>query len=320
MSLSSSSFFLARMVFLRAVAFVYGVAFLVALQQNKGLIGDYGITPARQILDQAEKRGRFTRQERQEWAQEYSHTWGRWKRFWNTNPKVQTVREVLWDRADRLNRPVTTLLWLAKDRSHLNKWLDGIALAGILIALPIVWGGAANVPLLLGLWVCQRSLMAVGGPWYGYGWEPQLAELGFHALFLVPLLSLSPTYSQPPLAVIYTIRWYLFKIMMGAGLIKFKSRDRKWKDLSAMDSFYETQPVPNPLSRYFHWYSPHKFEVLVNHFVEVVAPFLLLIPEKTARRTGGLIQIGFQTLLILSGNLSFLNWLTMVRLQSYTGS
>jgi uncharacterized membrane protein YphA (DoxX/SURF4 family) len=306
------------MVFLRALAFVYSVAFLVAFHQNKALIGDDGITPARRVLDQGEKCGRLKRQERREWAQTYSHTWGRWKRFWNCNPKIQAVREVTWDRADRLDRPITTLLWLAQDRSHLNKWLDGIAFAGILLALPIMWRGTANVPILLGLWVAQRSLMAVGGPWYGYGWEPQLAELGFYSLFLVPLLSLHPTHSQPPLSVIYIIRWYLFKIMMGAGLIKFKSRDRKWKDLSAMDSFYETQPVPNPFSRYLHWLSPHKFEVLVNHFVEVVAPCLLLIPFKTARRAGGLIQIGFQTTLILSGNLSFLNWLTMVRmLKSY---
>lgn len=84
-----------------------------------------------------------------------------------------------------------------------------------------------------------------------------------------------------------------------------------------MDSFYETQPVPNPLSRFFHLYSNHKFEVLVNHFVEVVAPFLLLIVGcPNVRRTGGLIQIVFQLTLILSGNLSFLNWLTMVSKES----
>jgi hypothetical protein len=77
-----------------------------------------------------------------------------------------------------------------------------------------------------------------------------------------------------------------------------------------MDSFYETQPVPNPLSKYFHLYSNHKLEVLVNHVVEVICPFLLLVPQTT--RAGGLIQIAFQVLLILSGNLSFLNWLTMV--------
>jgi lipase maturation factor 1 len=104
--------------------------------------------------------------------------------------------------------------------------------------------------------------------------------------------------------------------MMGAGLIKFRSGDKKWKDLTAMNYFYETQPVPNPLTRYMHWMSPawHKIEVLFNHFVEVVAPWFFILPgvPVAVRRTGGIIQLAFQSVLIASGNLSFLNWLTMV--------
>lgn len=56
----------------------------------------------------------------------------------------------------------------------------------------------------------------------------------------------------------------------------------------------------------------HKFEVWANHFVELVAPFLLLPPIRSWRIAGGLIQIMFQLTLITSGNLSFLNWLTIV--------
>jgi lipase maturation factor 1 len=104
--------------------------------------------------------------------------------------------------------------------------------------------------------------------------------------------------------------------MIGAGLIKLRSGDKKWKDLTAMNSFYETQPVPNPLTRYFHWMpsSWHKMEVVLNHFVELVAPWLLIIPglPVSLRRAGGIIQLVFQSFLITSGNLSFLNWLTMV--------
>lgn len=83
-----------------------------------------------------------------------------------------------------------------------------------------------------------------------------------------------------------------------------------------MNHFYETQPVPNPLTRYFHWMPPwwHKTEVLINHFVELIAPWLLIIPGLPVplRRAGGIIQLLFQSVLILSGNLSFLNWITMV--------
>lgn len=328
-SLSSSSAYLVRIVFLRALAFVYGVAFLVALRQNKALIGDSGIVPARLALDRAEERGRLSRERRLEWRRRMAATgfdgesakWSGVQRyigaFIDRHPHLIRLREIFWDRTDGMERPVTSVLWLARDRGNLNPWLDNIARCGLAMAGVMFLAGSANVPLLLGLWICQRSLMAVGGPFYGYGWEPQLAELGFHAMFLVPLLSMNqlPTLPVPPL-VNWTMRWYLFRIMMGAGLIKIKSGDRKWKDLTTMDYFYETQPVPNPLTRYMHWMpgSWHKFEVLMNHFVELIAPVLLIIPGMAPnwRRAGGLIQIIFQIILISTGNLSFLNWLTMV--------
>lgn len=175
----------------------------------------------------------------------------------------------------------------------------------------------ANTYVFSQLWLCQRSLMAVGGPWYGFGWEPQLAELSFHTLFLVPFLSLNPLPKMSvPVAVQWTIRWMLFRIMMGAGLIKLRSGDQKWKDLTTMNYFYETQPVPNPLTRYLHWMPKwwHKGEVLSNHFVELVAPWLLILPclPRSWRLFGGVTQIVFQLVLIMSGNLSFLNWLTIV--------
>jgi hypothetical protein len=104
--------------------------------------------------------------------------------------------------------------------------------------------------------------------------------------------------------------------MIGAGLIKIRSADVKWKKLTAMNYFYETQPIPNPLSRYFHWMplTWHKVEVLINHFVELFAPWLLIIPGLPVplRRAGGIVQMIFQSILITSGNFSFLNWLTMV--------
>lgn len=318
--------YLVRVVFLRALAFVYGVAFMVAYRQNKALIGDSGITPARKILDQAEARGKEKRKQREAWTNS-SAVMGKSNnpirnltaiqiiaRALNRNKRLQTMRELLWDRSDSADRPLTTILWLAKDRTNINPWLDKIALCGIGMATIVFVLGAANLPLLLGLWICQRSLWAVGGPWYGYGWESQLAELGFHSLFLAPLLSLN-AFAQPEVSPIVTwsIRWYLFRIMMGAGLIKIKG-GKEWKDLTAMYNHYETQPIPNPLSKYFHlapkWW--HRFEVIVNHFVELIAPWLVLLPFRQWRIAGGIIQIMFQAVLILSGNLSFLNWLTAV--------
>mmetsp|Transcript_10737 Transcript_10737/g.14008 ORF Transcript_10737/g.14008 Transcript_10737/m.14008 type:complete len:133 (+) Transcript_10737:178-576(+) len=53
----SNSYFFSRIVFLRALGFVYCAAFLIAFFQNRGLIGDNGISPAKDKLDEAERRG-----------------------------------------------------------------------------------------------------------------------------------------------------------------------------------------------------------------------------------------------------------------------
>ncbi|KAJ7305693.1 hypothetical protein JRQ81_010059 [Phrynocephalus forsythii] len=146
------------------------------------------------------------------------------------------------------------------------------------------------------------------------GWESQLLETGFLGIFLCPLWTLSrlPKRTPPSCIVLWGYRWLIFRIMLGAGLIKIRG-DRCWRDLTCMDYHYETQPVPNPLAYYMHrspgWF--HQFETLVNHFIELVVPFFLFLGRRLCIAHGAL-QILFQVLLILSGNLSFLNWLTIV--------
>jgi hypothetical protein len=99
--------------------------------------------------------------------------------------------------------------------------------------------------------------------------------------------------------------------MFGAGLIKLRG-DSCWTDLTCLFYHYETQPLPNPLSRTLHFMPPwfHIAGVLFNHLVEVIVPFFLFWP-RLARHIAGALVIAFQLILIASGNLSFLNWLTI---------
>ncbi|XP_034526568.1 lipase maturation factor 1 isoform X5 [Ailuropoda melanoleuca] len=122
------------------------------------------------------------------------------------------------------------------------------------------------------------------------------------------------------LAFIYCIRLvsenrkrtpWEFSVACG-GLIKIRG-DRCWRDLTCMDFHYETQPVPNPVAYFLHrspWWV-HRFETLSNHFLELVVPFFIFLGRQMCALHGAL-QILFQVVLIISGNLSFLNWLTMV--------
>ena len=71
--------------------------------------------------------------------------------------------------------------------------------------------------------------------------------------------------------------------------------------------------MPNPLSWYFHWmpHSVHTAGVVINHIVEVIVPFAYFAPQPIAS-IAGIVTILFQGVLIVSGNLSWLNWLTIV--------
>jgi hypothetical protein len=51
--------------------------------------------------------------------------------------------------------------------------------------------------------------------------------------------------------------------------------------------------------------------VLWNHFVELIVPWFSFGP-RTARHIAGVLLVAFQVFLIISGNLSFLNYLTII--------
>ncbi|XP_051037059.1 lipase maturation factor 1 isoform X2 [Phodopus roborovskii] len=218
--LRTGTYWLTRVVLLQALAFIYFVAFLVAFNQNKALIGDRGLLPCRLYLKNVQQyfKGRIG--------------WG----AWSYTP---------------------TILWLM-DWSNMNFNLDLLALLGLGLSFFVLVTGCANMILMATLWVLYMSLVNVGQIWYSFGWESQLLETGFLGIFLCPLWTLSrlPKHTPTSRVVLWGFRWLIFRIMLGAGLIKIRG-DKCWLDLTCMDFHYEV-------------------------------------------------------ILIISGNLSFLNWLTIV--------
>ena len=195
---------------------------------------------------------------------------------------------------------------------HSDGALVAAAWTGFALSCAVV-AGYANAPLLVILWALYMSFVHVGQDWYGYGWEFQLLETGFLAIFLCPLLDPRPFPGrETPVAVIWLFRWLIFRIMLGAGLIKIRG-DSCWRDLSALFYYFETQPIPGPLSRWFHFLPRLALEVgvMFNHLAELVAPWFVFGPRRI-RHTAGVVIVLLQGVLILSGNLSFLNWLTIV--------
>jgi lipase maturation factor len=185
-------------------------------------------------------------------------------------------------------------------------WL-GIGLAVLMLtAWPQQRGSIMSAVVWALLWVLYLSFVNVGQTFYSFGWETLLLEAGFLAIFL------GGWSTTPSMWLVWMYRWLLFRIMFGAGLIKIRG-DACWRDLTCLNYYFETQPMPNALSWYFHWLPEgvHKAGVAINHFVELIVPFGYFAPQPISG-IAALLTVGFQGMLIVSGNLSWLNWLTLV--------
>ena len=213
----------------------------------------------------------------------------------------------LWMRAVPF-RVSPSLFYLApKDWAFLlGGWL-GIALSCLaLVGVVERFSTPVSAAVWASIWLLYLSFVNVGQTFYGFGWEDILLEAGFYSIFL------GSRNVAPQMVNIILLRWLCFRVMFGAGLIKLRG-DPCWRDMTCLDYHYQTQPMPNPLSWYFHWAPEwtHHAGVWVNHFAEVVSPFGYFLPQPVAS-IAALVTIGFQGLIMASGNLSWLNLLTIV--------
>ena len=255
-----TGYWLTRLIFLRALGLVYLIAFLVALNQFRPLLGEHGLLPIRLFVHHVAFR--------------------------------RTPSLFFFFPAD----------WASTAAAWTGTGLSVLALTGISERFS-TW---VSVLIWSALWVLYLSFVNVGQIFYAFGWESILLETGFFAIFA------GAQNSQPQMWWIWIQRWVLFRVMFGAGLIKLRG-DPCWRNLTCLDYYFETQPIPGPLSWYFHWMPAwaHHAGVLFNHFVELIVPFGYFAPQPVGA-IAGLLTILFQGTLWLSGNLSWLNLLTIV--------
>ena len=257
--LRADDYWLARMLFQRALGAIYFIAFLVALRQFRPLLGERGLLPVPDFT----ARVRF----------------------------MDSPSLFHWRYSDRL---LVAVCW------------SGLALAaGTVLGLPDLAPTAVAMLVWFALWALYLSIVNVGQTFYAFGWETLLCETGFLAIFL------GNAQVAPPITLVYLIRWLLFRVEFGAGLIKMRG-DPCWRDLTCLYYHHETQPMPNPLSWYIHHLPRglHRVEVLGNHFAQLVVPIFLFAPQPVAS-IAGVIVLGTQGWLVLSGNFAWLNFLTM---------
>ncbi|MEU3859496.1 lipase maturation factor family protein [Streptomyces sp. NPDC028722] len=257
---SAPGYWLSRLVFQRALAAVYLVAFLSAALQFRALLGERGMLPI----------PRFT-------------------------------ARVRFRRAPSLFQ-----------LHYSDRFFAACAWAGCAVSVALLAGADSALPLWAGIllwlvpWALYLSIVNVGQTWYAFGWESLLLETGFLAAFL------GNGEVAPPVVVLFLLRWILFRVEFGAGLIKLRG-DPCWRDLTCLYYHHETQPMPGPLSWFFHRLPRplHRAEAAANHVTQLVVPVLLFTPQPVASAAAAL-MIVTQLWLVLSGNFSWLNWITIV--------
>lgn len=193
-----------------------------------------------------------------------------------------------------------------------DRLLRGMCATGTVLGIALVAGlpqlGPPWVPLVcfLAMWAAYLSIVSVGQTFYAFGWESLLLEAGFTVAWLGSIETATP------ITVIVLIRWLVFRLEFGAGMIKMRG-SREWRDLTALQFHHETQPMPGPFSRLAHLLPKrvHHLEVLGNHFAQLIVPWFLFAPQPVASIAAGLIVLT-QLWLVVTGNFAWLNWLTIV--------
>ncbi len=197
-------------------------------------------------------------------------------------------RAAFWD--------IPTVFWLNSS----DVALAAVWIIGTMCAAAAVLGIRQRIVLAVCL-VLWLSLCTVGQDFLSFQWDVLLIEAGFLAIFV----------DDSPVRI-WLFRWLIFRLMMFSGLGKVLSGDPTWRNLTALSYHYQTQPLPTPLAWYMHQL-PFAFQKISTAFTlaaEILVPVLFFAPRRL-RHAGAWIAIALQLLILLTGNYTFFNLLTI---------
>ncbi|MEJ2692519.1 MAG: lipase maturation factor family protein [Candidatus Thiodiazotropha sp.] len=181
--------------------------------------------------------------------------------------------------------------------------LQASAYLGALLSLALLLGRWER-PLLIALFLLYLSLYHAGQIFTNFQWDTLLLETGFLAIFLV---------GGANRMLIMAFEWLLFRLRFMSGFFKLFSGDPSWADLTTLNHYFESQPLPHIGSWYAHqlpgWLL--KSGTGLTLFSELVIPFFIFLP-RPLRLTAAAITLLMQLLIIATSNHNFINLLTIL--------
>ncbi|HSS43957.1 MAG TPA: lipase maturation factor family protein, partial [Thermoanaerobaculia bacterium] len=200
-----------------------------------------------------------------------------------------------------------SLCWLDASDTFLHVLCGGGTLASLLLI-----GGLAPSLCLVVAWVIYLSLAIAGQVFLEFQWDFLLLEAGFLAILFAPRRWRMRIGFEPSSAVLFLLRWLLFRLMFSSGFVKLASNDPSWRHLTALTFHYETQPLP-PWTAWFMHQLPvsfQRFSCLLMFSIELAVPLLIFAPRRLRLLAFGAL-VTFQLLIAATGNYAFFNLLTL---------
>ncbi len=192
-----------------------------------------------------------------------------------------------------------TLFWF--DSS--NFALECAALLGCAVSL-LLLSGFKPLWSLIVLFVLYLSLYHAGQTFLTFQWDTLLLEAGFLSIFL--------TRGPGPL-LLFMFHWLLFRLRFMSGISKLASGDPSWSNLTTLNYYFETQPLPHIGAWYFHQLPEWILQggTLLVFFTELIVPFFIFLPRKF-RLFAAATTIIMQLLIIATSNHNWINLLTIL--------
>ena len=189
----------------------------------------------------------------------------------------------------------------------------------------LVWiGFAASAAIMLNLWprvsiavagICFLSFIAAAEDFASYQSDGMLLEAALLSIFFAPR-GFRPGLGvdrPPSRAALFMLRWEWFRIYFESGLVKILSGEQQWRNLTAMDKYYENGPLPTWLGWHVQqWpHAFHAFSAGATLFIELFVAWMMFFPMKWPRRICFIIATLLQIGIILTANYAFLNYLVL---------
>jgi lipase maturation factor 1 len=202
-----------------------------------------------------------------------------------------------------------TLLWFSAG-NHALVWICWAGMIAALLATANLWPRG----MLVVCFVCYLSFVSAAQDFSGYQSDGMLLEAGFISLFFAPpglWPGLGRAHSPSRLSR-FLLQWEWFRIYFESGVAKMMSGDVHWRNLTAMDDYYQNGPLPTWIGWYVqqlpHWF--HASTALLTLLLELAIVWMLFLPRRF-RIICFWIVTPFEIGIILTANYTFLNYIVL---------